>query len=658
MVERQLAARGIVDERVLAAMERVPRDAFVPADLAEFAYDDNPLPIAEGQTISQPYIVALMAEAARIGPGDRVLEVGTGSGYAAAVFAELARQVVTIERHAALADGAQAALRRLGYENVEVLTGDGSRGVPERAPYDAILVAAGAPAPPDSLKRQLADGGRLVIPVSINSHQELRVVTRRGQTFDTEDLGAVRFVPLMGEEGWLDDELQTRVSLRRGRPVTPPLIPADAVPRAIAEAATPLHSVDGGDVESLLDDIGDARVVLLGEATHGTAEFYRARAAITRRLIDAHGFNVVAVEADWPDATRIDRYVRHRARGDDAEPAFARFPTWMWRNEEVLTFVEWLRDWNAARPSGERASFHGLDLYGLSASMAAVIDYLDKIDPDAARVARERYGCLTPWQKDPAAYGRAALIEGNRRCERPVLEMLRDLLNRRLDYIAEDPDAYVDAEGNARLVTAAETYYRTMYYGYADAWNQRDRHMFETLERLLEGRGRDSKAVVWAHNSHVGDATATEMGVARDEINIGQLARERFGDATVLVGFGTDRGRVAAATDWGGPMEIKDVRRAREGSYEALFHASGVPSLFLDLAAQKERDLGHALLRPRLERAIGVIYRPETELLSHYFEASLPQQFDRYLWFDVTSPVTPLTAEPGAGMPDTYPFGL
>jgi protein-L-isoaspartate(D-aspartate) O-methyltransferase len=658
MVERQLAARGINDDRVLAAMERVRREAFVPADLAEFAYDDNPLPIAEGQTISQPYIVALMAEAARIAPGDRVLEVGTGSGYAAAVFAELAGEVVTIERHASLADGARAALRRLGYTNVEVLTGDGSRGVPERAPYDAILVAAGAPAPPDSLKRQLADGGRLIIPVSVNSHQELRVVTRRGDAFGTEDLGAVRFVPLMGEEGWLDDEFETRASLRRGRAAAPRIIPSDALPRAIAEAATPLHSVEGRDVETVLDDIGEARVVLLGEATHGTAEFYRARAAITRRLIDAHGFNVVAVEADWPDATQIDRYVRHRGPGDHPERAFARFPTWMWRNEEVLAFLEWLRDWNAAHPADERASFHGLDLYGLSASMAAVIDYLDRVDPDAARVARERYGCLTPWQKDPAAYGRAALLEANKKCEGPVLEILRDLLNRRLEYIADDRDAYLDAEGNARLVTAAETYYRTMYYGYAESWNQRDRHMFETLERVLAARGPASRAVVWAHNSHIGDATATEMGVARDEINIGQLARERFGEAAVLVGFGTDRGQVAAATDWGGPMEIKDVRRAREGSYEALFHASGVPSLFLDLSAQKERALGHTLLHPRLERAIGVIYRPETELLSHYFEASLPKQFDRYVWFDVTSPVTPLTAERGVGMPDTYPFGL
>jgi protein-L-isoaspartate(D-aspartate) O-methyltransferase len=661
MVERQLAARGIKDERVLSAMARVPREAFVPADLAEFAYDDSPLPIAEGQTISQPYIVALMAEAARIGPNARVLEVGTGSGYAAAVFAELAGQVVTIERHAALADGAREALRQLGYANVEVLTGDGSRGVPERAPYDAILVAAGAPAPPDSLKRQLADGGRLVIPVSVNAHQELRVITRRGDEFEVEDLGAVRFVPLMGEEGWLEHELGAPSRRRRAerRGVSAPrVLTAEALPRAIAAAGKALDSVDGPEVASLLDDARDARVVLLGEATHGTSEFYRARAAITAHLVKEHGFNVIAVEADWPDATRIDRYIRHRERGDHVEEAFTRFPVWMWRNEEVLALVERLRRWNAGQPTHSRASFHGLDLYGLSASIAAVIDYLKRIDPDAARVARERYSCLTPWQKDPAAYGRAALLEGNRKCERAVLDMLRDLLRRRIDYISEDRDAYLDAEGNARLVSAAEAYYRTMYYGYADSWNQRDSHMFETLERVLEARGPRAKAVVWAHNSHVGNAMATEMGLVRDEINIGHLARQRFGEAAVLVGFGTDRGLVAAATDWGGPMEIKTVRRAHQESYEALFRDAGVPSLFLNLAAQMDGELGYSLLRPRLERAIGVIYRPETELASHYFQAVLPRQFDEYCWFDRTSAVRPLDTKRLKGMPETYPFGL
>jgi erythromycin esterase-like protein/protein-L-isoaspartate O-methyltransferase len=605
--------------------------------------------------------VALMAEAARIGPESRVLEVGTGSGYAAAVYAELAAHVVTVERHAALAEAAHDALARTGYTNVEVLEGDGSTGVAESAPYDAILVAAGAPAPPGSLKRQLADGGRLVIPVTVDSHQELRVITRRGEDFEEADLGPVRFVPLLGEEGWLEQESGTPAapSRREKRELPAPrLIPADALPRAIASAARELDSVAGDSVASLLDDVGDARVVLLGEASHGTSEFYQARAAITRRLVERHGFNIVAVEADWPDAARIDRYVRHREPASAVEPVFSRFPTWMWRNEEVLAFVEWMRGWNLARPREKRASFHGLDLYGLSSSMVAVIDYLQDVDPEAARVARERYGCLTPWQKDPAAYGRVALTEGNRRCEKQVVSILRDLLARRMDYLAEDREAYLEAEGNARLVTAAETYYRTMYYGYAESWNQRDRHMFATLERVLEARGPSSRAVVWAHNSHVGNAAATEMGRVRDEINIGQLARERFGEAAILVGFGTDRGEVAAATDWDGPMEIKQVRPAHGDSYEALCRRSGVPCFSLNLAAQRQRDLGQTLLQPRLERAIGVIYRPETELLSHYFEATLPQQFDRYLWFEVTKAVTPLSALPGVGAPETYPFGL
>ena len=657
MVERQIARRGISDQRVLTAMERVRREAFVPADLAEFAYDDNPLPIGEGQTISQPYIVALMAEAARISPEDRVLEVGAGSGYAAAVLAELAAEVVTIERHPALAEGARSILREEGYANVTVIEGDGSRGFPERAPYDAILVAAGAPDLPASLKRQLADGGRLVIPVSVDAHQELKVLTRRGDEFEDASLGAVRFVPLLGAEGWLEHELGSAWA-RPQSPVAPRVIAPEALPRAIAAAGERLSGVDGEAIGRLFDDAGAARVVLLGEATHGTSEFYRARTGITRRLIEEHGFNIVAVEADWPDATRIDRYVRHRERGPDMEQAFSRFPTWMWRNEEVLALVEWMREWNEGRPAEQRASFHGLDLYGLSASITAVIDYLDRIDPDAARVARERYGCLTPWQKHPAAYGRAALLEGNRRCEKAAIAMLQDLLAKRLDYLAADEDSYLEAEGNARLVTAAETYYRTMYYGYADSWNQRDSHMFETLKRVLEARGPESRAIVWAHNSHVGDASATEMGKVRDELNIGQLAREHFGDEAILVGFGTDRGEVVAATDWGGAMEIKRVRPSHEDSFEALFHHSGAPCLFLNLAMQRGSDLGHTLMQPRLERAIGVIYRPETELVSHYFEAELPRQFDRYLWFDVTSPVRPLGSEQRSGLPETFPFGL
>jgi protein-L-isoaspartate(D-aspartate) O-methyltransferase len=659
MVERQLKARGIGDPRVLAAMAEVPRELFVPQELVEFAYEDSPLPILEGQTISQPYIVALMAEAARIGPDDRVLEVGTGSGYAAAIYAKLARKVYTIERHAALAEGARQALRRAGIANVEVFVGDGSLGLPQYAPFDAIIVAAGAPAPPDTLKHQLADGGRLVIPVSVDGHQELRVITRQGDHFNETDLGPVQFVPLVGEQGWQDAEVRKPAAARVRRAEGPALLREDSLPRAIGAAAQPLDSIDGDAVAGVLGDVADVQVALIGEASHGTSEFYRARAAITRRLIERHGFTIVAVEADWPDAARIDRYVRHRAPGTELEAAFTRFPTWMWRNEEVLGFVEWLRRWNADQPPERRASFHGLDLYGLSASIAAVLAYLQRVDPAAAAAARERYACLTPWQRDPAAYGRAALYQGMAECEAGVVQTLRDLLSKRLDYAARDPDDYLEAEGNARLVADAEVYYRTLYYGRADSWNQRDRHMFATLERVLEARGPGRKAVVWAHNSHVGNAAATEMGQFRDELNIGQLARERYATRARLVGFGTDHGFVAAASDWDGPMEIKAVTPAHRDSYEYLFHQAGMQALALDLRDGERTDLGYSLLQPRLQRAIGVIYRPDTELASHYFEAILPRQFDHYLWFDATSPVQPLPAQPDrSDLPETYPFGL
>jgi erythromycin esterase-like protein len=287
-----------------------------------------------------------------------------------------------------------------------------------------------------------------------------------------------------------------------------------------------------------------------------------------------------------------------------------------------------------------------------------VLDYLDRTDPEAAQAARERYGCLTPWQTDPATYGRAAMRPGFRTCEQAVIAALRDLLSRRLEYVAADPARYLDAAQNARLVAAAERYYRVMYYSGAESWNLRDRHMFETLQSVLAARGPEARAVVWAHNSHIGDASATEMGKVRGELNIGQLCREAYGERARLIGFGTDRGTVAAASDWDGPMEIKRVRPAHEDSYERLCRDADRPEFLLDLRADGHDALRHALLQPRLERAIGVIYRPETELWSHYFEAQLPRQFDAWLWFEETSAVTPLVAEELAGVPETYPFGL
>jgi len=648
MVRRQIASRGIDDRRVLAAMETVPREAFLPDAMREFAYEDTPLPIEEGQTISQPYIVARMAEAAHVGPTDRVLEIGAGSGYAAAVLGELAQRVFTIERHPALADLARARLRQLGYDNVEVRTGDGTLGWPEHAPFDAIIATAAGPRIPDTLRAQLAIGGRLVMPIGkTRLSQKLIRLTRTGpEIWHQEEIEEVRFVPLIGEQGWAEEE--TREAPAQGPPA--------GLPQLIRAAAQPLPEFDDPDFAATFDRYGDRKVVLLGEASHGTSEFYRARAAITRRLIERHGFSFVAVEADWPDALSIDRYVRHLPPRPGARPPFGRFPTWMWRNTDVEAFVEWLRGHNDGVAPDRRAGFFGLDIYSLSDSIAAVLAYLDKVDPEGAKIARERYGCLTPWQHDPAVYGRAVLSERYRLCEADAVAALGDLLTKRLEYAHHDGEQFFDAAQNARLVAAAERYYRAMYYGSAESWNLRDRHMFDTLQQLLEHRGPRAKAVVWAHNSHIGDARFTDMGQVRGELNVGELCRRRFADQAALIGFGTHSGTVAAASDWDGPMEVKEVRPSRTDSVERQFHEAGLPRAALHLDTPGE--LRRRLRSPRLERFIGVIYRPETELQSHYAEVELPGQFDAFVWFDRSSAVMPLPTARRAGVPETWPFGL
>jgi len=661
MVALQVARRGVNEQRVLEAMRQVPREAFVASGMEEFAYEDSPLPIAASQTISQPYIVALMVEAAQIKPGDRVLDVGTGSGYAAAVLSRLASRVYSIERHRELAESARRALGKLGYANVEVRHGDGTLGWAEAAPFDAILVAAGGPEVPEALRRQLKIGGRLVIPIGERGGvQQLVKVVRDGEDrFHEEDLGPVTFVPLIGAAGWGAAAVDAGPAFERLWPRQSAVSArAPSTIEFIRKAAEPLPVPDDPAFGAMIDGFAKARLVLLGEATHGTSEFYRARAQITRRLIERHGFNIVAVEADWPDAASIDRYVRHKAVHVGSGPAFRRFPQWMWRNVEVANFVDWLRAHNAALNPSEHVGFFGLDIYNMNASIAAVIAYLDRFDPDAAAVAKERYGCLTPWQRDPATYGRAALTTGYAKCERPVLFALRDLLDKQLEYETQDRDSFLDAAQNARLIASAERYYRAMYYGSAESWNLRDRHMFDTLNRLMDWRGESARTVVWAHNSHVGNAAATDMGQARDQINIGQLCHEKFGGDALLIGFGTDRGTVAAADDWEGPMKIKTVRPAHPESYECLCRQAGIRRFLLDLRKGRHEDLRSSLARARLERAIGVIYRPETELASHYFDAHLPEQFDAYVWFEETRAIKPLPSELQEGVPETYPFGL
>jgi erythromycin esterase-like protein len=419
--------------------------------------------------------------------------------------------------------------------------------------------------------------------------------------------------------------------------------------------------------------IGDARFVLLGEASHGTHEFYRERAQITKRLIKEKGFTAVAAEADWPDAYRVNRYVR--GRGEDAEAVdalagFKRFPTWMWRNADVLDFVGWLRAYNDALPAAAaKVGFYGLDLYSLHASVGAVLDYLDRVDPEAARRARYRYSCFDHFGEDTQAYGYAAGFGLTESCEGEVVSQLVELRRRAAEYASRDgrvaEDEFFTAEQNARLVKNAEEYYRSMFRGRVSSWNLRDRHMAETLHALaahLERQGAGAaKVAVWEHNSHLGDARATQMG-EHGEWNVGQLVREKYGGESVLVGFSTYAGTVTAARDWDAPAERKRVRPALAESYEALFHETGVPRFLLAL-----RDGGAAaagLSEPRLERAIGVIYRPETERQSHYFYARLPRQFDAVIHFDETRAVEPLerTARWQAGeegeVPETFPSGM
>ena len=422
------------------------------------------------------------------------------------------------------------------------------------------------------------------------------------------------------------------------------------------------------DYDALLDGIGDARIVMIGEATHGTHEFYRERALITRRLIAEKGFAGVAVEADWPDAYRVNRYVRGEGTDEDAVESlgdFGRFPTWMWRNADVLDFIGWLRAHNDTQPVERRAGFYGLDLYSLRASIQAVLAYLGKVDPDAARRARARYGCFDQFGDELQQYGYAASFGLTPTCEREVLAELVELQRKRAIYASRDgrvaADDFFSAAQNARLVRDAEEYYRTMFKGRAESWNLRDEHMAQTVTDLLaflDQHQHGARLVLWAHNSHLGDARATDMGHS-GELNVGQLVRQHFGVGAVNVGFTTHTGTVTAASEWDGPSERKHVRPSAAGSYERLFHETGIPRFLLPL--ERDAALAAALAGPRLERAIGVLYLPQSERQSHYFHARLVDQFDFVIHIDETRAVEPLERSAGweAGeMADTYPSGL
>lgn len=653
MVDGQVAGCGVRSPLVLGALRDVAREEFVPPHLREFAYEDTQLPLTEGRTLARPRIVGTMLEALGLKGGEKVLEVGAGSGYVTAVLARIARSVHGIEPDEQLALGAAATLKRLGIGNVHIRHGEATSGWPEHAPFDAILVNLPGSELPDELKRQLRVGGRLVMPVGVDPEVlELMRATRTGeQTYRVEDIEDVRAGTVAGADDRPSAHAGPIWAMTRKTNARSDASLAQTIAGCAEKFATP----GTADLAPLLRRIGDARVVLLGESTHGTAEFYRMRDRISRELIERKGFSFVAIEGDWPDAARIDHHVRGLQHPVPEWSAFARFPTWMWRNQEMRGFVDWLHAHNSQASS--QVAVHGLDLYSLYASIRSVLAYLDQVDPATAKVARHRYGCLTPWQSDPATYGHAALTERYETCEREVISILTDLLGKRSMYVARDGERFFDAVQNARLIANAERYYRIMYYGSRAAWNLRDRHMFDTLKSLLEFHGPASKAIVWAHNSHVGDSAATEMSL-RGEFNIGHLCRREFGSAAYSIGFGTNGGTVAAASDWDAPMEVKAVRPGLAGSYEKLLHDTNVARFLLPLRNAFTAEVAQGLSVPRLERAIGVIYRPETERQSHYFDAVLPRQFDEFVWFDETHAVSPLITEEVEGMPETYPFGL
>lgn len=401
---------------------------------------------------------------------------------------------------------------------------------------------------------------------------------------------------------------------------------------------------------SILDKIGNSRFVLIGEASHGTKEFYQTRAEITQQLILKKGFMAVAIEGDWPDAYRIHRFLQGKGNRQDWKNAFAdfkRFPIWMWRNETIAAFVRWLRAYNDNLSSPAKIGFYGLDLYSMYTSMQAVIDYLSKVDPEAASRARARYACFDHSNCDPQIYGYLTNEGLKKSCMKEVIEQLMELQHHAFEYIHKDglaeEDEYFYATQNARLVKDAETYYRSMFEGRVSSWNIRDTHMLETLNVLadhLETRfDKPAKIIVWAHNSHVGDARATEMG-EKGEVNIGQLVREHHGEEdSYIIGFSTYQGFVTAAYEWDAPAEHKIVNPGFPGSYEELLHHLKYPNFLLDLNGNKQ--LEHYLSIPRLQRAIGVIYRPETERLSHYFFTRLPYQFDSIIHIDQTNAVQP-----------------
>jgi len=636
----QLKDKGIKNPILLKAFQNIPEEFFLSENLHPYFYEDVRIENEFKKIEPRVIVVARMLEQLKVKKQEKILIMGVDSIYILVVLSKIYKEVYTIETNETYAKWTLDVLKTNNITNVFVKVGTPEIGWKEKGPFNIILIASEVKEVLDSMKKQLKVGGTLLAPTGPDwTHTILEFTERVSETEynekalrDTYFIPKPKVLPVISQASHPDRELVDEIGIN----------------------SIPFKTINDYPIDQLLDRIGDAKVVLLGEASHGTSEFYLARQAITKALIEKKGFNFVCAEADWSDAEQINNYVRNDFKQQDWMP-FARFPQWMWKNREVLDFVEWLKKYNERHQN--TIGFYGLDLYGLENSIDLVIKYLEELDKDLASLAKKRYACIAPYMADPATYGKLVLNNQLKSCEKDVLNMLFDLLKNRnkLNYSRE----YLYAYQNSTVVVDAERYYKAMYYGSAESWNLRDFHMFYTLKSLLAYYGTKSKAIVWAHNSHIGNALSTEM-YSRGEINIGHLCKEYFGDKSYHIGFGTHTGTVAAAKNWGDTMTVMNVNNSMEGSYENLCHKTHIPNFTLPLHKKDtEIKLRELLSIPKLERAIGVIYRPQTERMSHYFQAVLPSQFDEYIWFNTSKAVTPIITENiSTKLLDIHPFGL
>ncbi|MDG1729481.1 MAG: erythromycin esterase family protein [Algibacter sp.] len=639
-IKEQLEDKGITSALLLKAFQDIPEAFLLSETLHPYFYEDIRIEKNQEKTEPRVIVVARMLEQLKVKEEEKILITGVDSIYILVVLSKIYKEVYTVETNETYANWAIEVLKTIDITNVHIKVGKPEMGWKEKGPFNAILIASEIETIPKTIKEQLKIDAKLLVPIGPDwAHVMLQIVKRVGKDeYASKALRDSYFIP---------------------NPKILPEISTETYPEIemideIGMSSIPFKTIKKFPMEALLERIGDAKVVLLGEASHGTSEFYLTRQEITKALIEKKGFNFVCAEADWSDAEQINNYVRNQYKVQDWMP-FARFPQWMWKNKEVLDFVEWLKKYNTKH--NNTIGFYGLDLYGLENSIDLVIKHLEDMDTDLAELAKTRYACITPYMSQPSVYGK--LIKNNRliSCEKEILNMLFELLKHKNKL--NHSQAYFYAYQNATVVVDAERYYKAMYYGSAESWNLRDFHMFYTLKSLLSYFGKESKAVVWAHNSHIGNALATEM-YARGEINIGHLCKEHFGTKSYHIGFGTHTGTVAAARNWGEKMEVITVNASVEDSYEHLCHKTNVTNFTLPLRkTHTHNNLRELLGTPRLQRAIGVVYRPETELLSHYFKTVLPSQFDEYIWFNKTKAITPLiTKTETSKLMDLHPFGL